>query len=535
MAPALGGHHHANRSRLSAMATRLLRRVLVALRSLVRRRAVDAELDAELQFHFQQLQAHEAARRRVVDDNANPPRASDTSLLARRRFGSFDQVKEACRDMRTLRWVDYLAQDLRFGARLLLRDPVFSIVAVLSLALGIGANTAIYSLINGVMMRPLPVDEPEQLYVADAGTGREGSTLFAYPIFEDTRAVVGTGAEIAAVSSIQPMQIATPSGASAETSEGRVQLVSGEYFGVLRQRAQIGRLLTPDDNRTLGQHPVAVISDGYWSRRFGRARGVVGSDLSINGAPFTIVGVTTPGFFGATVGTRYPDLWAPVLMQADVRYAGRMSATDGDGRRPWPQQRGIAWLNIILRIPAGDMAAVNQRLRAAVLRDVPAAFRSQEESVLHERREASRITLTPACRGISDLRAAVAAPLLVLLAMVVLLLAITCANVASLLLARATNRHREIAIRLSIGAGRGRLVRQFLAESLLLALLGGAVGLLVASWAMSSRTGVRCRMASTSARTGGSPASRWQCPSSPAWPSACCRPFVGRRSISRTR
>jgi predicted permease len=479
------------------MVTRLHHRVLLALRSLIRRRAVDDELDAELQFHFQQLQAHEAERLRVIDQKANPPRAThpgapapdDASLLARRRFGSFDHVKEACRDMRTLRWVDHLAQDLRFGARLLVRGPVFSIVAVLSLALGIGANTAIYSVINGVMLRPLPVDEPEQLYVVDAGAAREGSMLLAYPIFEDTRALIGAGAEIAAASSIQPMQIATRSGASAETSEtGRVQLVSGEYFGVLRQRAQIGRLLTPDDNRTLGQHPVAVISDGYWSRRFGRARGVLGTELTINGSPLTIIGVASPGFFGTTVGTPYPDLWAPIMMQAHVRYAGRMSATDGDGRRPWPPQRGISWLNIILRIPSRDLAAVNEGLHLAVLRG-PGAVPSPNASDLRERREAAGITLTPAGRGISELRGAVTAPLLVLLAMVVLVLAITCANIASLLLARATNRHREMAIRLSIGAGRGRLVRQLLAESLLLSMLGGAVGLLVAYWAMSLASG----------------------------------------------
>ncbi len=490
------------------MATRFHHRLFVGLRSFLRRRTVEHELDEELQFHFRQLEAHEAARGLDPDvaqasarTSARGEDASDNPYWrARRHFGGFDQVKEACRDMRTLRSLEYFVQDLRFGSRLLIRSPVFTIVASLSLALGVGANSAIFSMINGILFRSLPVPEAGQLYVSDTTRRSDERPRFAYPAFEDARALIGGRAELAAASAIQPMQIAARSGSgnaevwsAAETvkngtyasQSGRVQLVSGEYFGLLRQRAQAGRLLGPEDNRTLGEHPVAVISDGYWTRRFARARSVVGSVLTVNGASMTVVGVAAPGFFGTTVGSSYADLWAPVMMQAQLRYAGRMTATDGDARQPWPSQPGVLWLDIIVRVPPENVAAVTEALNLATQRGVDGQPLSQPGTDIRERVHATRLTLTPAGRGISDIRAAVTAPLAVLLAMVVLLLAITCANVASLLLARATSRHREMAIRLSIGAGRGRVIRQLLTESLLLAVLGGGMGLLMAYWGIS--------------------------------------------------
>jgi hypothetical protein len=443
------------------MATRIHHRVFVGLRSFIRRRRVEDELDEELQFHFQQLKAYEAARSPdpdVAHRSARQVATFDESYWrARRHFGGVDQLKEACRDMRTLRSLEYLVQDFRFGVRLLVRSPVFTIVSVLSLALGIGATSGIFSLINGILLRPLPVPQSEQLYVAELTGTADVRTRFAYPTFEDARALIGARAEIGAASNIQPMQIATRSSVDTEqvrpatgsgdgrvyTSEsGRVQLVSGEYFTLLRQRAQIGRLLGPEDNRALGQHPVAVISDGYWNRRFGRASSVVGSELTVNGSPLTIVGVAAPGFFGTTVGSGYADLWAPIMMQAQMRYAGRVSATDGDRRQPWPPQRGLLWLDIILRVPSSNVSAVTAALNLAEQRGMNEQSAAQAEMDIR----ATRVSLTPAGRGISDIRGAVTAPLLVLLAMVVLLLTITCANVASLLLARASHRHREMAI-----------------------------------------------------------------------------------------
>ncbi|MGH9161553.1 MAG: ABC transporter permease [Vicinamibacteraceae bacterium] len=174
-------------------------------------------------------------------------------------------------------------------------------------------------------------------------------------------------AEMAAASPIWPMQITAPGAAQPES--GQVQLVSGEYFRVLRQRPQIGRLLGPNDNRTLGQRPVAVISDGYFRRTFDRSPDVLGRTLVINGAPVTIVGVAAPGFFGTTLKNNNADVWMPVMMQADIRYAGNRASHNGDDLKPWPPQREIEWLNIFVRVPAGNVVEVAEGMTLALQRD----------------------------------------------------------------------------------------------------------------------------------------------------------------------
>jgi predicted permease len=461
------------------MATRLHHRVWTALRSFIGRRAADRELDDELRFHFEQMQAYEAAR---AVNHAAP--ANDVHLRTRRRFGGFDQVKEACRDMRTLKPLEDFLKDLRFGARLLVRGPVFSIVAILSLALGIGATSAIFSLINAIVLRELPVENAHELYLAQNVRRDEVNTRFSWPAFEASRDMVAGRAEMAAVSSVRSMQLAptTAGSATPQPESGRVQLVSGEYFGLLRQRPQAGRLLERTDNQIVGQHPVAVISDAYWTRKFGRATDVVGRGLTVNGALFTIVGVTRPEFFGTTVEASNPDVFLPIMMQANVRYNGNMSNMNGDTRKPWVPQREITWLAWFIRMPESAVPAVTEALNLTIKRDHAQVSGYNEEEDMRRMLNETRVTVASGARGISNVRNRMTTPLIVLLAMVGLLLLIACANIASLLLARASNRHREMAIRLSIGAGRGRLVRQLLTESLLLAFIGGALGLIVAEW-----------------------------------------------------
>ena len=263
-----------------------------------------------------------------------------------------------------------------------------------------------------------------------------------------------------------------------------MQLVSGEFFQVLRQQPQLGRVLSANDNVTLGGHPFAVISDRYWARQFRRTPDVVGKTLIVNEVALTIVGVAAPGFFGPILSARNPDVWVPLMMQSTVRYASNASNDDeSDPRKPWPPQRGIEWLNVIARIPdANDVGAASTILTTLVRRDLRSRTTNPDEEALR-RLDAAHVELVPAARGVSFLREEVRSPLLVLLGMVGVLLAIACGNFASLLIARGSARDREIAIRLSIGAGRGRVIRQLLVETLALAFAGGALGLLVAAWA----------------------------------------------------
>jgi predicted permease len=451
------------------MHSRPVQRVLMALRSWLRRQAVDRELDEELQFHLDQLQAFEASR------GENP---SDARRRARRDMGNVDQVKEACRDVRPLRSLEHFLRDLRFGARLLARGPAFTTVAVLSLTLGIGSSSAIFSLINAVVLRPLPVADPQELFIAQATEPDELELLFSYPVVARAAALLAGRAQVAAQSSTESVLVATRGdGGTSPQESARLQLVAGDYFGTLQQRAQIGRLLDPDDYRTLGQRPVAVISDQYWRRRFDRSARVLDTELIVNGQSMAIVGVAAPGFFGTTVDTETPDLWAPAAMQAALRFAGGYDRSGGDLQRPWSAQPEIAWLRVLLRVPAGSAPVAAEAMTLAFHRERPPDAQDAQPVP---------VTLLPGSGGFSPLRNRLTTPLVVLLLAVGLLLAMACANIASLLLARATTRRREMAIRLSMGAGRAMLIRQLLTESGLLASIGGSLGLTVAYWGSTS-------------------------------------------------
>ena len=449
------------------MPPRLHRRVVMALRSLLRRRTVEQELDEELRFHLEQLQDAAATRGDVP---------SDARGRARRHMVSVDQVKEACRDVRTLRPLEHFLHDLRFGARLLARGPGFTAVAVLSLALGIGASSAVFSILNALVLRSLPIADPQELHIAQAMEPNEVELLFSYPVVERAATLLAGRAEVAAQSSTEAVLIAARGdGAGASPPEAaRLQLVSGGFFGTLRQRAQIGRLLGPEDNRTIGEHPVAVISDRYWSRQFGRTARVLETALIINGTSMAIVGVAAPEFFGATVAPQTPDVWAPAAMQPSLRFAADYDRSGGDLQQPWPSQPEIAWLQVLIRVPAASASAAADAMTLALHPERPRAGGSDADAV--------RVTLRSGAGGFSSMRGELTTPLVVLLLGVGLLLAITCANLASLLLARAMSRGREIAIRLSMGAGRGRLIRQLLTESVLLASVGGVLGLALAYW-----------------------------------------------------
>jgi predicted permease len=354
-------------------------------------------------------------------------------------------------------------------------NPGFTLVVVLSLAAGIGANSAIFSVANALLFRTLPVPEPHQLHTVVYRSRLPFAPRVSYPFFEKLRAGFPKPDGLAAMSRVVGMRMAF---GSEEPQSARGQLVSGEYFGVLGLKAQLGRLLTAGDNREMGRHPVAVVSDGFWRQRLNASPDAIGKEVTLNTTRFTIVGVAPPGFIGVWLESPV-DAWIPLMMQADVKYVQNFSASDADMLKPWIPQDGLRWLELVLRAnrPDGqEAAALNAVFRPLLLQEADRIEDPQERKLTLDR----SLALEPFAHGSSTLRAQFRTPLFALMAMVALLLLIACANTANLLLARAASRQREMAVRLSIGAGRARVMSQLLIESLLLGTLAAAVGLAIA-------------------------------------------------------
>src|SRR5262245_20901896 len=359
-----------------------------------------------------------------------------------------------------------LWQDLRYGARTLLKNPGFTLIAIITLALGIGANTAIFSVADKLLLRPLPVKDPHRLALVSGETvnPRFQNNIFSYPDYVDYRDQNEVFSDLFAFTLTDAVKF----GAGEQSDKIDVELVSGNYFDALGVAAARGRVIQDEDNRAEGAHPVAVISHNCWQRRFGGQPGVVGQTMLLNGASYTITGVAPAGFAGMRLETP-TEAWAPLMMRRQL-----LSATTSNF------ERKQFWLRLMGRLKPGVAMAQAQTSFDLTARRVWEANTSPSDRKLPFNEK--RILLEPGGRGLSSLRRSMGETLKLLLGVVGLLLALACANVANLSLARAGGRRKEIAVRLALGASRFRVIRQMLTESLLLACLGAGAGLILAPW-----------------------------------------------------
>jgi predicted permease len=414
----------------------------------------------------------------------------DARLAARRTFGGVEQTKDRHRDARSFVWLDDARRDVLYAARTLRKTPGFTAAAVLTLALGIGANVTIFTLLDAVVFKPLPVpaagelvtlyeNGPEGIPDSSGGSGR--FLRFSYPRFERLEQALGPLGSMAAVTRSSLFVVRLPGAAAAQFHY--VQLASGRYFQTLGVSAARGRLWTADEARPDGVSPVAVISDGFWKRMMGGSDAVIGQTVVVNGLSVTVVGITPPGFSGIWTD-RDADLWLPAALQPALHYQNNSSSY---GRysddEPWLAEDLVAWVNLVARVAAPNQPQATARLQATNQQGLAAL--AQRFGNPKDRTEmlAHTLVIERFSRGFSGLRARFSDALFALTAMVAVVLLVACANVANLLLARAVGRARDLAVRISLGASNGRLVRQCLAESLTLAAAGGAGGALFARWA----------------------------------------------------
>jgi predicted permease len=435
-----------------ASGCKMLSDLLYRLRALFRRKSMEAELDEELRAHFERqvekyiqsgLTRQEAARR------------------VRLEFGGLDQVKEECREARGVNFIETMIQDLGYGVRILRKNFGVTAVAVFSLALGIGANIALFSMMNVMLLRALPVRNPQELveFVRLAPDGNMMGNL-EYAMFEQLRQNTSVLSGIFAFWS-DTRVLRSPAG----SERVWVHEVSGSFFPTLGVKPLLGRAIDPTDDRPDADHQVVVLSFRYWSSQFGRDPSVVGTTVRLNGAPCTVIGVMPADFFGVDP-SQYPKMWVPL-------------ASD-----PHP---GQVW--VLGRLKPGVSIPQARAQLEPLFHQAVESFRDSMKDWREPEREeflGEKLRLNRATTGTSGLRWdywEYSNTLKILIGMTGLVLLITCVNVANVLIARSAARAREIGIRLAIGAGRLRIFRQLLTENLLLALMGGAVGLLVAAWA----------------------------------------------------
>jgi macrolide transport system ATP-binding/permease protein len=455
---------------------------------LARRRSKEDQLAAELHFHLEE--EAEARQEAGVPEH-------EARWAARRELGNLGRVQEETRATWSWTLVEQLGQDLRYAARTILRNPAFTVLAALSLALGIGANTAIYSFMDALLVRKLPVADPASLaalnwhvsgkksvrtsvvhdasgfFYDDPKTGKT-SPIFPYPAFELLRKSNHVFSVLFAYHPARKLNVLTRN--QAQVADG--EYVSGDYFRGLAIAPAAGRLITGDDDRA-GAPAVVVLSYAFAGRRFGDAARAAGQPVTIDNIPFTVIGVAPPGFFGVDPA-KAPEFYLP--LHADLL----LNPERGPGPNPAGRyfDEHYYWIEMMARLRPGVTLARAQADLAPVFEQWVATTATNDA----ERENLPEFLLKEGGGGLDNLRREYSPPFFVLLALVGLILAIACANITNLLLARATARRREMAVRLSVGAGRWRVIRQLLTESLLLAVTGGAAGILFALWGIQFLT-----------------------------------------------
>jgi predicted permease len=424
----------------------MLSKLKTWLRALLRRSEVERELNEEFRFHI------ERQTEQNIRLGMNPEEAR---FAARKAFGGVERAKERSRDARGVRWIEELWQDLRYGARMLMKRPVFTLIAILTLALGIGANTAIFNIVNALLLRPIPsVVEEERL--VNVGRTHEDAVFdsLSYPDYMDYREQNTVFSGIAIYSK-------TPLHLSNAETDGRAErvrgeLVSGNYFSTLGAKALLGRTLTPADDSAPGANPVAMIGYDLWQRHFGADPAIVGKTIKLNVRPFTVIGVAVEGFEGTTVGGA-TEMWLPITMFAEV--------LPQDQKGNLLTERGSQWIDGFARLKPGVTLQQAQAEMTAIAQRLALAYPNTNEKI--------GVRLAPHFGMWPDDRADAQQFTELLLLAAGLTLFVASANIANMLFARAIERQKEIGVRLALGATRARIVRQLLTESLLLAMLSG--------------------------------------------------------------